>query len=67
MPDWREVEASIVAPLAHGAFDGYSGMSVASVDGTSLDANKAVYQLMCEVLRLAAAPTEQLSERRKAR
>jgi hypothetical protein len=56
MPDWREVEASIIAPLAHGAFDGYSGMSVASVDGTSLQTNKAVYQLICEVLRLAAAP-----------
>jgi len=56
MPQWREVEASIVAPLAHGAFDGYSGLSVPSVDGTSLEANRAVYQLMCEVMRLAGAP-----------
>lgn len=56
MPDWREVEASIVAPIAHGAFDGYTGMSVSTVDGTSLQANKAVFRLMCEVLQLAAAP-----------
>ena len=54
MPELAEVEASIVAPLAHGAYDGYSGMSVRTVDGTSLEANKAVYQLMLEVLRLAS-------------
>lgn len=56
MPQWREVEASIVAPLSHGAFDGYSGLSVPSVDGTSLETNRAVYQLICEVIRLAGAP-----------
>ncbi len=56
MPEWRAVEASIFAPLAHGAFDGYSGLSEPSVDGTSLEANKAVYGLICEVLRLARAP-----------
>jgi hypothetical protein len=31
-------------------------MSVSTVDGTSLQANKAVFRLMCEVLRLAATP-----------
>jgi len=53
MPQLTELEASIVAPISHGAYDGYSGMSVRSVDGTSLEANKAVYQLMLEVLRLS--------------
>ncbi len=56
LPDVDEVEASIRAPLAHGAFDGYSGMCVPSVDGTSLAANRAVYQLMLEVVRLAGTP-----------
>ena len=53
MPDVAEVEASIRAPLSHGAYDGYTGMNVPSVDGTSLEANKAVYQLILEVTRLA--------------
>ena len=53
LPDVSEVEETIRAPLAHGAFDGYSGLSVPTVDGTSLDANRAVYQLMLEVTRLA--------------
>jgi len=53
LPGLSEVEETIRAPLAHGAFDGYSGMSVPTVDGTSLEANKAVYQLMLEVTRLA--------------
>jgi len=56
MPPWREVKASIMAPLSHGAFDGYSGLSVPSVDGTSLETNRAVYQLICEVIRLAGTP-----------
>jgi hypothetical protein len=53
MPEWDEVEASIRAPLAHGAFDGYTGMALGSVDGVSLKANRAVYHLFQEVLRLA--------------
>lgn len=53
LPAISEVEATIRAPLAHGAFDGYSGMSVPTVDGTSLEANRAVYQLILEVTRLA--------------
>ncbi|WP_233236912.1 glutamate cyclase domain-containing protein [Bordetella sp. LUAb4] len=53
MPDWPEVAASISAPLAEGAFDGYSGLALDTVDGTSRAANHAVYHLMQEVLRLA--------------
>jgi len=52
LPGWREVEASIAAPLAAGAYDGYSGLAVPTVDGTSLAANRSVHQLMGEVLRL---------------
>jgi hypothetical protein len=54
LPDLCEVEQTIRAPLSHGAFDGYSGLRVPTVDGTSLPANRAVYQLMLEVMRLAA-------------
>jgi hypothetical protein len=39
--------------LTHSAFDGYSEMSVPTVDGTSFEAKRAVYQLMLEVTRLA--------------
>lgn len=53
LPDWAEVHRSIAAPIAHGAFDGYSGLAVDTVDGTSRIANASVYQLMGEVLRLA--------------
>jgi hypothetical protein len=53
LPDPGEVEQSIRAPLAHGAFDGYSGLRVPTVDGTSLCANAAIYRLMLEVMRLA--------------
>lgn len=53
LPTISEVEATIRAPLAHGAFDGYSGMSVPTVDGTSLEANRALYQLILEVTCLA--------------
>lgn len=55
LPDWAEVQASVAAPIAHGAFDGYSGLALPTVDGTSLAANQAVYCLMLEVLRLAGA------------
>ena len=54
MPPWDDVERSIAAPIASGAFDGYSGLAVPTVDGTSPMANHAVYQLMLEVLRMAA-------------
>ncbi|MEI6718490.1 MAG: glutamate cyclase domain-containing protein [Betaproteobacteria bacterium] len=53
MPEWREVEASITAPIAAGAYDGYSGLALPSVDGVSLMGNKAVYDLMLEVVRIA--------------
>jgi hypothetical protein len=53
LPDWTEVRRSIAAPLQHGAFDGYSGLAVDTVDGTSRAANEAIYKLMGEVLRLA--------------
>lgn len=53
LPDWADVRRSIAAPLAEGAFDGYSGLAVDTVDGTSRAANEAVYALMREVLRLA--------------
>ena len=53
LPPWAEVHRSIAAPISHGAFDGYSGMAVDTVDGTSRDANASIYQLMGEVLRLA--------------
>lgn len=52
MPAWRPIERSIEAPLAHGAFDGYSGLSVPTVDGVSLKANRSIYNLMQEVVRL---------------
>jgi len=55
MPDWADVLRSIAAPIPHGAFDGYSGLAVDTVDGTSRPANEAIYRLMGEVLRLAAA------------
>jgi D-glutamate cyclase len=57
MPAWDDVQRSIQAPITCGAFDGYSGLAVASVDGTSPAANHAIYQLMLEVLRLAEAQT----------
>ncbi len=53
MPTWDEVERSIAAPIEHGAFDGYSGLAIPTVDGTSTAANRGVYQLMLEVLRMA--------------
>lgn len=53
MPEWREVQASIFAPIAVGAYDGYSGLAVPSVDGVSLAGNKAVYDLMLEVMRMS--------------
>lgn len=55
MPSLVEVEESISAPLSHGAFDGYSGMSLPSVDGVSLEANLAIYRLMLDVVRLSLA------------
>jgi hypothetical protein len=59
MPPWEDVKRSIAAPIASGAFDGYSGMAVATVDGTSTAANQSIYQLMLEVLRLAAEADNQ--------
>lgn len=53
VPDWTDVQRSIAAPIAHGAFDGYSGLAVDTVDGTSRIANASIYQLLGEVLRLA--------------
>ncbi|NYT58604.1 DUF4392 domain-containing protein [Alcaligenaceae bacterium] len=53
LPRWEEVAHSISAPIAFGAFDGYSGLAVPTVDGTSSDANRSVYGLINEVLRLA--------------
>ena len=53
LPRWEEVAHSISAPIAFGAFDGYSGLAVPTVDGTSSDANRSVYALINEVLRLA--------------
>ncbi|MFC4278053.1 glutamate cyclase domain-containing protein [Achromobacter aloeverae] len=53
LPDWPEVAAGISAPIAAGAYDGYSGLALDTVDGTSRAANRAIHQLMAEVLRLA--------------
>ena len=53
MPEWTEVARTISAPIANGAFDGYTGQPTATADGTSLAANKAIYTLMLETLRLA--------------
>ncbi len=53
LPAWEEVAASIAAPIASGAVDGYSGLALPTVDGTSLAASQAIYSLMNEVLRLA--------------
>ena len=61
MPDWREVEASISATLAAGAYDGYTGLAVPSVDGVSLAGNRAIYELMLEVVRLARDSTNSRS------
>ncbi len=58
LPVWQEVEQSIAAPIGHGAFDGYSGLAVATVDGISSSANQSIYQLMNEVLRLAREAQE---------
>ncbi|MBO1114272.1 glutamate cyclase domain-containing protein [Bordetella petrii] len=52
LPAWDDVAQSIGAPIAYGAFDGYSGMAVSTVDGVSLGANRAVYRLMEEVVEL---------------
>jgi D-glutamate cyclase len=57
MQDWTEIKDSIKAPLAHGAFDGYSGLSVPSVDGVSLVGNQAIYALIQEVVRLHQTKT----------
>lgn len=56
LPSWAEVAASIAAPIAHGAFDGFTGMALPSTDAVSLEANQGLWQLMLEVLRLARAP-----------
>jgi len=53
MPGWSEVADSIRAPIEHGAFDGYTGLALPSVDGISLRGNRAVYHLLEEVLDLA--------------
>lgn len=53
LPPWHDVHRSIAAPISHGAFDGYSGLALDTVDGTSSKANEAIYRLMGEVLRLA--------------
>ena len=53
MPSWPEVAQTIVAPTTEGAFDGYSGQPTATADGTSLEANQAIYALMLEALRMA--------------
>jgi hypothetical protein len=58
LPDWPTVAQSISAPIAHGAFDGYSGLAVSTVDGTSQRASQSIYQLMNEVLRLAREARE---------
>jgi len=58
LPDWVDVHRSIAAPIQHGAFDGYSGLAIDTVDGTSASANEAVYRLMGEVLRLASQQVE---------
>ena len=51
---WDDVLRSIVAPIACGAFDGYSGLALPSVDGTSIHANRAIHELMSEVIRQAS-------------
>jgi hypothetical protein len=53
MPTWSEVSLTIIAPTTEGAFDGYSGQPTATADGTSLEANQAIYALMLEALRMA--------------
>ena len=53
LPTWSEVAQTIIAPTAAGAFDGYSGQPTATADGTSLEANQAIYALMLEALRMA--------------
>lgn len=53
LPEWEQVQGSVAAPIAHGAVDGYSGLAVPTVDGTSLAANQAIYALVLEVLRQA--------------
>ena len=55
MPDWKQVEASIKAPLEHGAFDGYTGLSLPTCDGVSVRGNQSVYHLLEEVVDLAFA------------
>jgi len=54
LPPWDDVLRSIVAPIACGAFDGYSGLALPSVDGTSIHANRAIHELMSEVIRQAS-------------
>lgn len=52
MQEWSEIKGTIEAPLSHGAFDGYTGLALPSVDGVSLLANQSIYHLMQEVVRL---------------
>lgn len=53
LPSWSEIAASIGAPIAHGAYDGFTGMAMPHTDAVSLEGNQSVWQLMIEVLRLA--------------
>jgi hypothetical protein len=53
LPKKEAVGKTVHASLAEGANDGYSGLNVPLVDGTSLEANEAVYQLCLEVARLS--------------
>lgn len=55
LPPVTAVRRSVEASVRAGANDGYSGQNVSTVDGTSLQANEAIYGLCLEVLHQAEA------------
>ncbi|QIL79297.1 DUF4392 domain-containing protein [Diaphorobacter sp. HDW4A] len=51
LPALEAVSTSVKASVLAGANDGYSGMNISTVDGTSLAASEAIYRLCLEVLQ----------------
>lgn len=55
LPPIAAVRTTVEASVRAGANDGYSGENVSTVDGTSLEASEAIYELCLEVLHQAKA------------
>lgn len=54
LPTPDQISESIKSSARMGALDGYTGLNIWDVDGTSLEANLAIYQLIVEVVGKAS-------------